>query len=177
MFASDQPSGNDPLIGPVDLEWARNVLRGMSSHSFLRRYKNPALILSHRQGVRTVDESAKLNMTQQATVRGPTVQAGVSLIAKKRGSLEAKRVSMGRSGRSDICVKIATISKVHVYFDKLGADWTLVDNNSTNGTFLVDRRIENHDRHILSSGDMIYLGPDLGVIFLLPADLMRYVLG
>ncbi|MDF1660974.1 MAG: FHA domain-containing protein [Planctomycetota bacterium] len=178
MFASDRPSGNDPLIGPVDLEWARNVLRGMSSQSFLKRYKNPALILSHRQGVKTMDESTNLNLTRRATLRGPTIQAGVTLLAQRnRGVTEVSRVSMGRSNRADICVKIATISKAHIYFEKIENDWTVLDNESTNGTFLGDQRLDPNDRHILASGDMIYLGPDLGAIFLMPNDLMHYVLG
>jgi hypothetical protein len=178
MFTSDRPTGNDPLIGPVDLEWARNVLRGMSSQSFLKRYRSPALILSHRQGITTMEETSNFNMTRRATLRGPTIQAGVSLITqKKRSPMNAKQVSMGRSSRSDVCVKIATISKVHLYFEKVEETWTVLDNGSTNGTFLKDQKLNANEPNILASGDMIYLGPDLGAIFLMPNDLMHYVLG
>ena len=116
MFTTDQPQGDDPLMGPVDLDWARNCLRGMSSQTFFERYTSPALILSLREGVAPFEDSREqmLSTRRSSLSADPTRQVGVTIIAPKarRRRGPRPRVTLGRSSEVDITIKIATLSKL-----------------------------------------------------------------
>jgi Protein of unknown function (DUF3662)/FHA domain len=70
-------------------------------------------------------------------------------------ALEGSRVVLGRSKDSDIRVEDANVSRRHAELRREGADWWLVDLDSTNGTELNGRRVS---RSRLSDGDTIKLG-------------------
>lgn len=178
MFDADRTSGSDPLMGPVDLDWARNCLRGMSSQSFFKRYHNPALILSLQDGVKTLEDSATLNATLRSSRTGPTKQIGIALIKQRRRASHgrSRRITLGRSGDTDIAVKIATVSKLHLFFEQLESDWVVTDNFSTNGSLLENQRLAGGERYPLKSGDSLMIGPDLVGLFLMPKDMIHYLL-
>ena len=69
--------------------------------------------------------------------------------------LEGNRIVLGRSKDSDIRVEDANVSRRHAELRREGADWWLVDLDSTNGTELNGRRVS---RSKLSDGDTITLG-------------------
>jgi pSer/pThr/pTyr-binding forkhead associated (FHA) protein len=70
-------------------------------------------------------------------------------------ALEGSRVVLGRSKDTDVRVEDANVSRRHAELRHEGADWWLVDLDSTNGTQLNGRRIS---RSKLSDGDTITLG-------------------
>jgi hypothetical protein len=70
-------------------------------------------------------------------------------------ALEGNRVVLGRSKDCDVRVEDANVSRRHAELRREGADWWLVDLDSTNGTELNGRRIS---RSKLSDGDTITLG-------------------
>jgi Protein of unknown function (DUF3662)/FHA domain len=70
-------------------------------------------------------------------------------------ALEGNRVVLGRSKDTDIRVEDANVSRRHAELRREGADWWLVDLDSTNGTELNGRRIS---RSKLADGDTITLG-------------------
>ena len=69
--------------------------------------------------------------------------------------LEGTHVVLGRSKDSDIRVEDSNVSRRHAELRREGADWWLVDLDSTNGTELNGRRVS---RSKLSDGDTIRLG-------------------
>jgi hypothetical protein len=70
-------------------------------------------------------------------------------------ALEGHRVVLGRSKDTDIRVEDANVSRRHAELRREGADWWLVDLDSTNGTELNGRRVS---RSKLTDGDTIKLG-------------------
>ena len=70
-------------------------------------------------------------------------------------ALEGGKVVLGRSKDCDIRVEDANVSRRHAELRREGADWWLVDLDSTNGTELNGRRVS---RSKLSDGDTITLG-------------------
>lgn len=167
MFTTDRPTGNDPLVGPVDLDYARNCLRGLSVQSFLARYRRPALLLSLSATGESPAESQIALVASRGSSRHPT-EDEIPF---------QKPVTLGRSPSADITLRVKTVSSLHASFELIGGDWTLADNGSTNGTFLGDRVLDSSGhRHILASGDTIRLGPDLLAQFLMPPDLVPYLL-
>lgn len=69
--------------------------------------------------------------------------------------LDKQDVTIGRTANNDIAIDNLAISSHHatVYATASGAE--LVDMNSTNGTFVNDKKIE---RHHLQDGDIITIG-------------------
>src|SRR3954451_6190023 len=69
-----------------------------------------------------------------------------------------ERLTIGRSGTNAVVLKWdAEVSRVHVTLERLGAEWTLIDDGrSTNGTFLDGERI--HGRTRLDDGAVIGVG-------------------
>jgi len=66
-------------------------------------------------------------------------------------------ISIGRTVAADLVFPDDKISRLHarVERDVESGDWYLVDNNSTNGTFLNNRQVA---REALSAGDKIFVG-------------------
>ena len=83
----------------------------------------------------------------------------VVLSEKLRGktfTLEADKISIGRSDQRDICLKDSSVSSYHCDFIRQGDDYLLVDNNSTNGS-----RVNNvpvTTEQLLKGSDIIQLG-------------------
>lgn len=72
-----------------------------------------------------------------------------------RYELESDSVTIGRDVGNRIQLHDTEISRRHAVLNREGHDYTLVDNNSSNGTFVAGRRITSHK---LRGGDEIQLG-------------------
>jgi hypothetical protein len=70
-------------------------------------------------------------------------------------SLSGGRQSLGRSHKCDIVIKDQNVSRVHAWLESVDGQWKLIDNESTNGTFVNNQRI---GEQVLQSGDQIRVG-------------------
>lgn len=61
----------------------------------------------------------------------------------------------GMKKMSDIFIDTPVISKMHACISGFGKDYYIEDLNSTNGTFVNEKRLEGHDKHPLSDGDIL----------------------
>jgi two-component system, NtrC family, sensor kinase len=64
-------------------------------------------------------------------------------------------IVLGRDGACTIQLHDTEVSRLHAELRLVDGDWLLVDLNSSNGTFINNRRIERHE---LASGDQLQLG-------------------
>jgi pSer/pThr/pTyr-binding forkhead associated (FHA) protein len=70
---------------------------------------------------------------------------------------EAERVSVGRRGDQDIVLHWdKQVSRAHALLEKLGGDWTLVDELSQNGSYVNGDRVVK--RHRLAHKDVMCFG-------------------
>lgn len=69
--------------------------------------------------------------------------------------LHSPRMTIGRDALCDLELEDDFVSRVHAVLELIGDQWRLTDHGSLNGTFVNDRRIEEHS---LSSGDEIHIG-------------------
>jgi pSer/pThr/pTyr-binding forkhead associated (FHA) protein len=51
-------------------------------------------------------------------------------------------VTVGRAANNDIVLPYDSISKFHAYFSNVGNTWTLTDAKSTNGSFVMGRKLD-----------------------------------
>jgi sigma-B regulation protein RsbU (phosphoserine phosphatase) len=72
-----------------------------------------------------------------------------------RADLDRDSISIGRSHDQDVMLSEACVSRQHALILREGETYTIIDQNSTHGTFLNSVRI---DRAILRSGDVLQMG-------------------
>lgn len=82
---------------------------------------------------------------------------------------ERARLSVGRRAGNDLCLGWdESVSRVHAAFERVGTDWTLVDDGlSLHGTFVNGERLRGRRR--LADGDVILVG-DTALAFVAPRD-------
>lgn len=67
------------------------------------------------------------------------------------------RLTIGRQDASDIPLPWdASVSRVHATLERVGEEWTLVDESSRNGSYVNAERV--HGRRRLNDGDVIRIG-------------------
>ena len=69
-----------------------------------------------------------------------------------------ERVTIGRQPACDVSLpEDPSVSRVHAVLDRIGDEWTLVDDGSSrNGSFVNGQRI--HGRQLLCNGDLVRVG-------------------
>jgi pSer/pThr/pTyr-binding forkhead associated (FHA) protein len=89
----------------------------------------------------------------------------VTLVVKRRGepdlpavSFDGPRVAIGRGSACDLRLPDASVSGRHASIRANGAQWTVVDEGSTNGTRLNGERIAVQSPRRLETGDVLLLG-------------------
>lgn len=65
------------------------------------------------------------------------------------------KLTIGRSPKADVVIDNLAVSGIHAHINKIGVDFLIEDNNSTNGTFVNEKPIK---KHVLNDGDMIVIG-------------------
>lgn len=70
---------------------------------------------------------------------------------------ERSQVQIGRDSNNDVVLDAPTVSRYHALIEKIGQRFRVRDLNSSNGTFVNDRRVETETW--LSEGDDLVIGP------------------
>ena len=65
------------------------------------------------------------------------------------------RHSIGRSHKCDLVIKDQNVSRIHAWLESFEGQWKLIDNDSTNGTYINNQRIQDQT---LKNGDRIRVG-------------------
>lgn len=69
-----------------------------------------------------------------------------------------QRVVIGRGASCDVRLPDASVSHRHALLRAQGSDFVLVDEGSTNGTFVGEVRVASHTSRIVRSGDRVRVG-------------------
>jgi two-component system cell cycle response regulator len=76
----------------------------------------------------------------------------------KRFDLKGRIISIGRDPDNEICLDEETVSRKHSRIEKKGGKTTIIDLESTNGTYLNDRRLDPQVEYVLNDGDRAKIG-------------------
>jgi pSer/pThr/pTyr-binding forkhead associated (FHA) protein len=79
-------------------------------------------------------------------------------VMKKLGNPFAERISVGRAPNCDLVFRYSHVSKLHAHFLLEAKGMTLVDQRSSNGTFVNGRQLEPSVPHLVRPGDGIRFG-------------------
>ena len=66
---------------------------------------------------------------------------------------------MGRFKEADLIIYDTTVSRQPAKFEYKDPNWFLTDENSTNGVFVNDKKIDSNIEYPLHDGDIVKLGP------------------
>jgi two-component system, cell cycle response regulator len=77
----------------------------------------------------------------------------------KRYVLDKSPLRIGRGGDNHIVLDGDSVSRRHSHFERRSAGWFIVDDGSTNGTFLNEEQIKREAG--LSNGDRVKVGPTI----------------
>src|SRR5215472_10425998 len=69
-----------------------------------------------------------------------------------------QRVVLGRGASSDVRLPDPTVSLRHATLHAQGADFVIVDEASTNGTYVGGVRVAPHTSRVVRSGDRVRMG-------------------
>ena len=180
-------------------ELARSA-RALGEAAFLKQYVDPALVfatkfkssgqeprvdtppdgtpvgeLFARTSVHRGDASAA---ARDVVVERPTPDAAslVVFVAKSERNPFGNLLTVGRASTNDLCIPIATVSKVHGAFTNVGAQWRLTDQRSKNGTFVDVLRLAPGATTNLEDGVLVSFGAEARAIFYTPRALYASLL-
>jgi diguanylate cyclase (GGDEF)-like protein len=77
----------------------------------------------------------------------------------KRFVLDRSPLRVGRGTDNHIVLEGDSVSRRHAHFERRGTDWYVVDDGSTNGTYLNEEQVPRDS--VLGNGDRIKVGPTI----------------
>jgi hypothetical protein len=167
-------------------EYLRDAKRPQDE--FLKSYPHPFLVIVDKP-TEEDEGSGSFFFTKaflsledkNATIGGDPVldpKAVVLPLKKKKEAASGKTVlastvMIGRNDDNDLVITYAGVSKYHCYVAKqpfAANEYTISDNDSTNGTYVNMQKLQPSTRFPLKSGDKITLGNAIGLRYYLAAD-------
>jgi pSer/pThr/pTyr-binding forkhead associated (FHA) protein len=73
-------------------------------------------------------------------------------------TFDAPRVVVGRGASCDVCLPDPSVSQRHASIRQRGTDYIIVDEGSSNGTFVGPVRLSPHAPRVIVSGDLVRMG-------------------
>ncbi|HEX5099547.1 MAG TPA: FHA domain-containing protein, partial [Polyangiaceae bacterium] len=77
----------------------------------------------------------------------------------KRYVLDKGPIRIGRGADNAIVLEGDSVSRRHCHFDRRGGNWHIIDDGSTNGTFLNEEQVKGSAQ--LANGDRVKVGPTI----------------
>jgi hypothetical protein len=157
----------------------REEARRLAVDAFTRSYSAPAIIfcpLSDRDAVEAPAEETKLETAPGRSGGASFYGDKVAFVVKREGNPFLSMITLGRAGNNDIVVRLPTVSKFHVFFDRDGGRWFVTAQHSVNGTTVDGNPLVPGARVELRDGSRIRLGDDLEGVFYLPGAFRSHLL-
>jgi len=149
----------------------------MTSENFRLRYPDGFLvpITNHIDdnnllaNVKNVSEKMRYLGTEidKSNINFEFIRQDIKQIRKRNYQRNPEKITIGRDSYNDIVFPNANISRTHAYFyiDSFDKKCYLLDEGSSNGTFLNNKKITPNQVNELSDGDEIRFGPEKVVYF------------
>jgi len=117
-----------------------------------------------------VEDQEQSEQSSQGVKRKGALGARVMEIRKRKNITSPDMIAIGRSPENDIVLYNRLVSKSHAFLDLSVSDEAifLIDNFSTNGTFLNNIELSPTGNYRLADGDEISFGPETKVVYFSP---------
>jgi len=155
-------------LGDVSLDG----LIALHPHGFLveksRKFFDESVIFQFSTEV--VEDQQESEQLSQGVNRKGALGARVMEIEKRKNITSPDMIAIGRSPENDIVLYNRLVSKSHAFLDLSVSDEAifLIDNFSTNGTFINNIELSPTGNYRLADGDEISFGPETKVVYFSP---------
>lgn len=162
---------------PLDEFWP--LLRALSREAFLAEYPHPFLLQITEGTSRPAMEFHTLHDVSRSRIEAMAdPEAGVGASSRVYGLRKftaqfAGKITVGRSKNNDVMVDEPRVSKLHAYITAAGATYTLIDAESSNGTFHNGARLPPLGRAPLANRDQVGFGGNARFVYVEPAHFQR----
>lgn len=162
---------------PLDEFWP--LLRALSREAFLAEYPHPFLLEITAGGARPAMEFHTIHDVSRSRIdslddpeHGITGASRVFGLRKFTAQFTGK-VTVGRSKNNDVVVDDSRVSKLHAYVTAADGVCTLIDAESSNGTFHNGVRLPSLGRAKLANRDQVGFGGNARFVYVEPAHFQR----
>jgi hypothetical protein len=169
--------GLDSRGMPLEEFWQR--LRALSREAFLAEYPHPFLLelttgAPHPAAdFHTVHDVARSRIEAlDDPEHGVSAESRVFGVRKFTSQFAAK-ITVGRSKNNDVVVDDPRVSKLHAYVTVADGSHTLIDAESSNGTFHNGVRLPPLGRAVLANRHQVGFGGNARFVFVEPAHFQR----
>lgn len=169
-----QPSEEfDPFL-PADMQSAHYIPEDAAEHAQPPVPAEPAIIPEAACAASAEEEGASASGKPAAAAQAAVDESAAETVLFNKGTLSSGthvclydfnkdrrypliglRMTLGRGTDNDIIISDPGASRHHAEIVFNGDDWSVRDNNSTNGTFLNGEPVT---QHVLHNGDVVELG-------------------
>jgi hypothetical protein len=155
-------------LGDVSLDG----LIALHTHGFLveksKKFFDENVIFQFSTDV--VEDQQLLEQLSEGVKQKGALGARVMEIKKRKSMTNPNMITIGRSPENDVVLYNRLVSKSHAYLDVDSSDEAifLVDNHSTNGTYVNDIELSPTGNYRLAGGDEISFGPETKVVYFSP---------
>lgn len=130
--------------------------------------------------LRENDDSTHTSVTRRPTPSSaPRFQlsgeSAVALLGPRGAGGREFVARVGRDPESDVRLTPTSVSSSHAVIWRSRDGWTLVDDSSTNGTFVEMRQLTSGSKAILRNGAALSFGPEVHARFFTPEGLYAFV--
>jgi pSer/pThr/pTyr-binding forkhead associated (FHA) protein len=117
-----------------------------------------------------IEDQQELEQSSLGVKRKGALGARVIEIQKRKSTTNPDMITIGRSPENDIVLYNRLVSKSHAYLGLGASDEAifLVDNYSTNGTYVNNIELSATGNYQLAEGDEISFGPETKVVYFSP---------
>ena len=140
----------------------------------------PAALVRHRSemeeaptsGVHTLSIDQEIEETLPHGRESPSVNFNLEVypLTKKAGASFPDRITIGRTANNDIVIADHSVSRLHAYMRRDGAQWVVADAGSKNGSWLSSVQLQPRKEKPIASRAELRLG-DVDLMFYLAGDL------
>jgi len=146
---------------PTFLSDYADELKRLGDDQFVQSHPHTVLVVTGVVG--SLADQVPLNRTLATEPAGLSVQAVVGLIGRVFPLVKSKYsapgpITLGRTPDNDVTIAESSISARHCILRILGADLSLSDAGSTNGTLINGVKLPPRKAQKVAEGDVITLG-------------------
>ncbi|CAL1366234.1 unnamed protein product [Linum trigynum] len=168
VAATASPSSSSSSI-PFRNNSSNSCLKGLKLRSKNQLLQQSITTSGFPRHVVQASSAAETTSTTTATVQerwilvpvGDGDSSHIGFEVKMPGAFEiaSNEVTVGRvPEKADMVIPVATVSGVHARIQKKGGNLLVTDLNSTNGTFIGEKRLRPGVAYTLASGDVVIFG-------------------
>jgi hypothetical protein len=156
----NMPQGGAVTVGSGREDTVRIPRQGLTAAHLTLTPMETGVHVSSLAPVKMRNSSATNLVVAVGDVARVAERVSLTVVEKRQILRETVRlagqsaVTVGRSGKSDICLSGAQVSSNHAVFRKQGANWMIEDQGSRNGTYVNGKLIRSA---ALKDGDVVFI--------------------